>query len=335
MLKAASWTDYTYWRILYRQNMADFASRLRELRKRRGLRQKDLADTLGLAQTTIANYEQKLRFPDEKTLGMIADLFGASLDFLLGRVDADAEAGQGMSRAEISAPLTGLATEYFETLKSGEREAAFRLVNSALSNGTSITQLYLEVFGESLREIGRLWAAGDIQVGEEHYFSEATQLFMSRLHPAIESSARPKRDLRCVVFAVYGEGHVIGARMVSDFLEMDGWDVSHLGGNLSIRHAIRSLLDRPAHLLALSVSLAQNLGAAEDLITAIRGEKSLRVLKILVGGRALRTAPGLWRELGADGSATDARSAIAEADRLLEAPGPGGAEDRRGRDNER
>ncbi len=74
--------------------MADFASRFRELRKKRGLRQQDLADTLGLAQTTIANYAQKLRFPDEKTLGEIADYFGASLDFLLGRVDTEVEAGE-------------------------------------------------------------------------------------------------------------------------------------------------------------------------------------------------------------------------------------------------
>ena len=37
---------------------ADFSLRLKELRLRRALRQKDLAAALGLAQTTIANYEQ-------------------------------------------------------------------------------------------------------------------------------------------------------------------------------------------------------------------------------------------------------------------------------------
>jgi methanogenic corrinoid protein MtbC1 len=298
--------------------MADFASRLRELRKKRGLRQKDLALTLGLAQTTIANYEQKLRFPDEKTLGMIADFFGASLDFLLGRAEVETEARHGASLPENPLPLSGLARRYFEFLKAGNHEAAFREASGALSNGTSISELYLEVFGASLREIGRLWAAGEVQVAEEHHFSEATQLFISRLHPVIESAARPKRYLRCVVFAVYGESHVIGARMVSDLLEMDGWDVYHLGGNLSIRHAMRSLMDRPAHLLALSVSLAQNLGAAEDLITSVRGEKALRRMKILVGGRAFHAMPGLWREVGADGAAPDAASAPAEAGRLLE-----------------
>jgi MerR family transcriptional regulator, light-induced transcriptional regulator len=303
--------------------MADFASRLRELRKTRGLRQKDLAVTLGLAQTTIANYEQKLRFPDEKTLGMIADFFGASLDFLLGRADLDAEVRQRTTLPENPPPLTGLARRYFEVLRSGDREAAFRIVSHALSSGTSLTELYLDVFSASLQEVGRLWATGDMQVAEEHHFSEATQLFISRLHPAIESVALPKRDLRCVVFAVYGESHIIGARMVSDFLEVDGWDVYHLGGNLSIRHALRSLLDRPAHLLAISVSLAQHLGAAEDLITAVRGDRTLRPTKIMVGGRAFHAVPGLWQEIGADGTAPDATTAAVEADRLLGVRDPG------------
>jgi methanogenic corrinoid protein MtbC1 len=291
------------------------------LRKRRGLRQKDLADTLGLAQTTIANYEQKLRFPDEKTLGMIADLFGTSLDFLLGRADAEAQTRHsgGTRRPEA---LTGLAREYFEALKKGERDGAFRIVSRALDSGTGIRELYLEVFSPSLHEIGRLWATGEVTVAEEHRFSEATQLFISRLHPFVQSAARQKRGLRCVAFAVYGESHLLGARMVADFLLMDGWDVDPLGGNLSIRHAMRFLLDRPADLLALSISLEQNLDPAEDLIAAVRAEKTLRATRIMVGGRALAAVSGAWQEIGADGTAPDAAAAVVEADRIVESRNP-------------
>jgi transcriptional regulator with XRE-family HTH domain len=64
---------------------ADFATRLKELRVARGLRQKDLAAALGIAQTTIANYEQKLRFPDEPMLVKIADHFTVSMDHLMAR----------------------------------------------------------------------------------------------------------------------------------------------------------------------------------------------------------------------------------------------------------
>jgi methanogenic corrinoid protein MtbC1 len=296
--------------------VADFASRLRELRKKGGLRQQDLADTLGLAQTTIANYEQKRRFPDERTLGTIADFFGVSLDLLLGRGDSPEKADVPARRRETPQHLTGLAREYCAVLRRGERDAAFRIVDDARRSGAGIAQLYLEVFSPSLYEIGRLWDAGEMSVAEEHYFTESTQLLISQLHQGLQSTARPKRGLRSLVFAVYGETHVIGARMVSDCLEMDGWDVYYLAGNLSMRHAMRALLDRPAQLLVLSVSVAGNLGAAEDLITAVRGEKSLRPMKIMVGGQALQSAPVLWQKLGADGTAHDAVAAVAEADRL-------------------
>ncbi len=87
---------------------ADFSTRLRELRMTRGLRQKDLAAAMGLAQTTIANYEKKLRFPDEDTLRGIADFFQTSLDYLLGRTDsspAPRDPAAAPAGSAASAPL--------------------------------------------------------------------------------------------------------------------------------------------------------------------------------------------------------------------------------------
>ena len=65
--------------------MADISTRLRQLRKERDLRQVDLANDLGIAQTTVANYEQHSRFPDETMLLKLASYFDVSLDYLLGR----------------------------------------------------------------------------------------------------------------------------------------------------------------------------------------------------------------------------------------------------------
>jgi transcriptional regulator with XRE-family HTH domain len=62
-----------------RKNLADgFPTRLRELRKHRGLSQSQLADLADLSQPTIAGYESKLRRPDIKTLETIAACLGAA-----------------------------------------------------------------------------------------------------------------------------------------------------------------------------------------------------------------------------------------------------------------
>ncbi len=58
--------------------------RLLILRKERGLTQAELALALNLGQSTVAMYERDRRSPDNKTLRRLADLFGVSVDYLLG-----------------------------------------------------------------------------------------------------------------------------------------------------------------------------------------------------------------------------------------------------------
>jgi transcriptional regulator with XRE-family HTH domain len=62
-----------------------FSFRLRRLREERGLLQKEVADVLGVARGTYANYESGRRVPEAETLGKLAGFFTVSLDYLTGR----------------------------------------------------------------------------------------------------------------------------------------------------------------------------------------------------------------------------------------------------------
>lgn len=64
--------------------MADFGTRLRELRIKSDWTQDDLARKLHISRSSVGMYEQGLRTPDFKTLDDLADLFDVSLDYLLG-----------------------------------------------------------------------------------------------------------------------------------------------------------------------------------------------------------------------------------------------------------
>lgn len=61
------------------------AQKLKILRKEKKVTQSELADILGIARTTYANYEQGTREPDNTTLNKLADFFEVSTDYLLGR----------------------------------------------------------------------------------------------------------------------------------------------------------------------------------------------------------------------------------------------------------
>lgn len=62
-----------------------FSEVLFNLRKKHGLTQKELADKLGVAASTIGNYEQGTRTPDYETLEVIADFFNVPMDSLFGK----------------------------------------------------------------------------------------------------------------------------------------------------------------------------------------------------------------------------------------------------------
>lgn len=60
---------------------------MRELRKARKISQLKMAMDLNMNQNTISRYETMEREADYRTLIMIADYFGVSLDYLLGRTE--------------------------------------------------------------------------------------------------------------------------------------------------------------------------------------------------------------------------------------------------------
>lgn len=65
-----------------------FADRLRSVRAERGLSQAELSEALGISRSALSGYESGRKLePDYGTLTKIADYFGVSVDWLLGRTE--------------------------------------------------------------------------------------------------------------------------------------------------------------------------------------------------------------------------------------------------------
>lgn len=61
--------------------------RMKKLREEKGLMQQDVCNALDIEQSTLANYENNRRVPKTDILIEIANYYGVSLDYLVGRVD--------------------------------------------------------------------------------------------------------------------------------------------------------------------------------------------------------------------------------------------------------
>lgn len=64
---------------------------LKQIRESKGKTQKDISDELGLPLSTYRSYEQGKREPNNETLCQIADIFGVTTDYLLGRETGEPE----------------------------------------------------------------------------------------------------------------------------------------------------------------------------------------------------------------------------------------------------
>ena len=64
--------------------------KLRELREQKGVTQKEVANAVGCTSTVYSRYERREREPDITTLCRLADYFGVSVDYIVGRTNEKA-----------------------------------------------------------------------------------------------------------------------------------------------------------------------------------------------------------------------------------------------------
>ena len=69
--------------------MEILAKRLLELRKQKKLTRKAVADGIEIAERSYQRYENAEREPTASVLCKLADFYGVSADYLLGRVPAE------------------------------------------------------------------------------------------------------------------------------------------------------------------------------------------------------------------------------------------------------
>jgi len=204
-------------------------------------------------------------------------------------------------------PHYDLANQYLNALLRYERHVASELILRAVENKVSIKEIYFHVFERCQYEIGRLWQSNIVSVAQEHYCTASTQFVMSQLYPYIFRADRAPRGT-IVAACVSGELHEIGARMLCDLLEMEGWNTIYLGANVPTAGIVGVLRDNHSNILAISASMTFHIPAVREVIAAVRSAS--QETRILVGGYAFKVAPNLWRDVGADFWTKDAVEAI-------------------------
>lgn len=203
---------------------------------------------------------------------------------------------------------SAIARKYLDHLLAGDRRAATKTVETAMDNGLTPREVYRDIFEPVQKEVGRLWQLNRLTVAQEHFCTAATQHVMTQLYSRLFTDAPSTRTL--VSMCVGGEMHEVGLRIVTDLLEIEGWQTFYLGANVPPADAIRMCVDRKADVLLVSATITPHIPAVAELVRLFRAEPALSRSRVIVGGRAFTVDPDLWRRLGADGYAANADDCI-------------------------
>ncbi|WP_153558819.1 ATP-binding protein [Roseimaritima sediminicola] len=215
-------------------------------------------------------------------------------------------------------PYAALQEAFMSSLLQTRRSDALRLVLQALEGGTSLQAIYLDVMQPTLYRVGQLWQSGDITVAQEHYATAATQFVMSQLQPYFLAGKPASHSL--ISTCVGDELHEVGLRVVTDMLEMNGWNTIYLGANAPARSIANALTNSGAEMLVVSTTMTRHLFTLSDLLRTIRTTPGCEAVKVLVGGYPFNVDPFLWEKVGGDGTANNALEAIEVAAKLAGTP---------------
>lgn len=239
---------------------------------------------------------------------------------LLANMERAAECGASTSSSHLrpGSPSYGVARAYLDALLRADRRGASQVVRAALASGTSLRDLYVDVFAPVQREVGRLWQRGEISIADEHFCTAATQLVMSQLYEQLFDGAR--RQATLVATSAPGDLHEVGIRIIADFFEMRGWDTVYLGASTPASAVADAVVQHRASVLAVSATLSSHVEGVRAVVQEVRARA--RGVPVLVGGSPFQTAPELVRYVGADATASSPEEAIRAAEALTMGEAP-------------
>jgi methanogenic corrinoid protein MtbC1 len=113
-----------------------------------------------------------------------------------------------------------------------------------------------------------------------------------------------------VISCAQAELQELGAQIMADLFESDGWEVKFLGGGLTNDDILTFIHENAPDILLIYGSTPKQAPDIRQLIDEIREINAWPDMRIMVSGGLFNRAEGLWQEIGADLFAPTATEAL-------------------------
>jgi len=210
------------------------------------------------------------------------------------------------------ADLDGLA----QAIISGKKDQAEALAKEALDQGVPPSDILNKGLVAGMNVVGQKFKANEFYVPEVLIAARAMKAAMEHLKPALaETGTEPVA--RVAIGTVKGDLHDIGKNLVAMMLEGAGFEIVDLGVDVKPEKFVETVKDRKTQVVALSALLTTTMPAMKDTIETLKAAGLRDKVQIMIGGAPV--TQNYCDEIGADGYAPDAASAVDKARELLQA----------------
>ncbi len=198
-----------------------------------------------------------------------------------------------------------------EAIEAGNRTVSVETTRAALDEGTD-PRVVLGAMTAAMDVIGRRFQDGEIYVPEMLIAARAMKEALVVLEPVLVA-AGVTPEYRAVIGTIAGDLHDIGKNLVAMMWKGAGFEVIDLGVNVRAEQFVEAAREHDADVIGVSALLTTTMPGMRGVVEAVRAA-GLRA-RVVVGGAP--TTPEYAAEIGADGQAPDAGSAVELVRRLI------------------
>jgi corrinoid protein of di/trimethylamine methyltransferase len=197
----------------------------------------------------------------------------------------------------------------------GESEEAEALVGQALEQGADPLECINEGLMKGIKQVGELFSDGRYFLPELIQGADAMKAALDILEPKLVGEKKREAVGKVVLGTVAGDQHEISKTLVGTMLTANGFDVTDIGVDKKPDEFVAAIEKVNADIVGASALLTTTLLEQKRLIDTV-AEAGLRdKVKVMVGGAPVTES--FAKEIGADGYANDAISAVDVARKLV------------------
>ncbi|MEI6512877.1 MAG: corrinoid protein [bacterium] len=206
--------------------------------------------------------------------------------------------------------------ELQETIINGNRKKAEELTNQLIAAGVTPLAIINEGLIAGMQIVGTRFKCNEFYVPEVLVAARAMQSAMAIVKPLLKAG-EIKAPATVAIGTVQGDLHDIGKNLVMMMLEGAGFEIVDLGVDVSPDVFIESVKSKGVNVIAMSALLTTTMPGMKTTIEALTAANVRDKVNVIIGGAPVTQEYAT--EIGADGYAPDAASAVDKVKELVKA----------------